>query len=173
MPLRQITFLLLLPSLLMCKIAYPTYSVEAVANHILNYGHKHGIEITNLKLQKLVYFAQGFALAKLSHPLFTEEIQAWTYGPVIPALYEKAKEYGNTPIRGSIAAPDSITPGSEEAEVIDEMMEMIGTAPATRLVSLSHEPNTPWAAAWAQGKYAKIKLWQMVVYFTDMLAPVA
>lgn len=157
----------------MCRVAYTTYSVEAVANHILNYGHEHGIEITNLKLQKLVYFAQGFALVRLEHPLFTEEIQAWTYGPVIPVLYEKAKEYGNMPIRGNIAAPDSIPTNSEEARVINEMMDMIGRVPAARLVSLSHEPHTPWEAAWAQGKYTKIKLWQMVIYFTDMLAPVA
>lgn len=156
----------------MCRVAYHTYTVHAVANHILNYGHKHGIEITNLKLQKLVYFAQGFALAKIAHPLYAEEIQAWTYGPVIPALYERVKAYGNAPIRGNIEAPDAIPTESEEARVINEMMEMIGAAPATRLVSLSHEANTPWAAAWAQGKYTKIKLWQMVVYFNEMLAPV-
>ena len=80
----------------MCKVNYPVYSVSAVANCILDQGKAQQLEITNLKLQKFAYFAQGWALARLDHPLFNEEIQAWTYGPVIPYLYAQAKKYCGT-----------------------------------------------------------------------------
>ena len=44
--------------------------------------------ISNLKLQKLVYYAQGFALALHGRPLFRERVEAWTHGaPVVPELY--------------------------------------------------------------------------------------
>ena len=40
--------------------------------------------MSNLKLQKLVYYAQGFALVLLEKPLFPERIEAWIHGPVVP-----------------------------------------------------------------------------------------
>lgn len=50
--------------------------------------------VTNLKLQKLLYYAQGFHLAVYGEPLFEEEIQAWAHGPVIPSVYNRLKRYG-------------------------------------------------------------------------------
>ena len=49
--------------------------------------------ISNLKLQKLVYYAQGFHLALYDEPLFLEAIEAWTHGPVVPDLYRHYKKY--------------------------------------------------------------------------------
>ena len=47
--------------------------------------------ISNLKLQKLLYYAQGFHLALYDQPLFPEAIEAWTHGPVVPDLYRHYK----------------------------------------------------------------------------------
>lgn len=58
--------------------------------------------MTNLKVQKLVYYAQAWHLALKNKPLFNEDFQAWVHGPVIPELYFKYKEKG---IRGSIPIP--------------------------------------------------------------------
>jgi len=155
----------------MCKIGYRTYSVVAVANRVLAVAHDKGIEVTNLKLQKLVYFVQGFALAKLEHPLFNEEIQAWTYGPVIPELYHKVKNYGASPIAGTLAADDAIKNDPDADKVIGDVMEKLGHLPAPLLVNLSHRDNSPWAAAWNKERYSRIPLWQMAIYFKDMLEP--
>ncbi len=157
----------------MCVVNYTVNSVNAVANFVLSVGRKRGIAITNMKLQKLVYFAQGWALARLEHPLFEEEIQAWTYGPVIPALYEAAKNYQNDPITGVLSARDEIAPQSESARVLLEMMDTFGELRPMELVSLSHEPKSPWAAAWVRGKYSRIPLWQMALYFRNILVPSA
>lgn len=54
--------------------------------------------ITNLKLNKLLYYAQGAYLARTGRPLFNEQIEAWAYGPVVPSIYRKYKVCGKNPI---------------------------------------------------------------------------
>ena len=53
-----------------------------------------GDTISNMKLQKLVYYAQGFYLALYGKPLFPERIEAWDQGPVIPELYRRFEKFG-------------------------------------------------------------------------------
>ena len=63
-------------------------SCQDVANYFLSLCDEDaGDLISNLKLQKLVYYAQGFHLAISGEPLFDEKIMAWEHGPVIPQLY--------------------------------------------------------------------------------------
>lgn len=70
------------------------YSVEDIANYFLSKGEKFGKRsITPLKIQKLVYYAQGFYLALFNKPLFNEKIEAWQHGPVCRILYNKYKKY--------------------------------------------------------------------------------
>ena len=54
--------------------------------------------VTNLKIQKLLYFAQGYALSKLGRPLFPDAIEAWEMGPVVPSVYNALKSNGRNPI---------------------------------------------------------------------------
>jgi len=62
----------------------------ALANDI-----ESGEGLSNQKLQKLLYYAQGVYLAKYNKPLFKEEIEAWRHGPVTPDLYHRFKDYGS------------------------------------------------------------------------------
>lgn len=50
--------------------------------------------ITHLKIQKLVYYAQGLHLAYFEDSLFDENIEAWEHGPVVKELYNSFKQYG-------------------------------------------------------------------------------
>lgn len=54
--------------------------------------------MTNMKLQKMLYYQQGFHLAYFGTPLFDEEIEAWMYGPVVPSVYDEYKSYGKNGI---------------------------------------------------------------------------
>lgn len=54
--------------------------------------------MTNLKLNRLVYFAQAWSLEKFSRPLFEEEAEAWQYGPVIPSVYRAFRPCGRNRI---------------------------------------------------------------------------
>ena len=69
----------------------------SIANYIVN-NWSDKIEITNLKLNKLVYYSYVESLRKLGRPLFDDAIEAWQYGPVEPAVYQAFSSYGRNPI---------------------------------------------------------------------------
>lgn len=104
-----------------------------------------GDSVSNLKLQKLVYYAQGFHLAVLDTPLFGETIEAWTLGPVVPSLYAKYKEYKYSPIPKPDRIDCSLYEGRER-ELLDDVWNTYGQFSAWRLAELTHaEP--PWKMA--------------------------
>ncbi|MFV8380993.1 Panacea domain-containing protein [Corynebacterium hindlerae] len=66
--------------------------------------------LTPLKLQKLVYYAQGeYMRATAGVPLFHDEMQAWTHGPVVPSLYRELRAYGGREIPPAEVMPTSFT----------------------------------------------------------------
>lgn len=76
------------------------YNVYDIANLILRLANNgYGSEpISNMKLQKLLYYEQGYHLACFDEPLFNEDIEAWKFGPVVPQIYEKYKCHQDQPI---------------------------------------------------------------------------
>ncbi len=101
-----------------------------------------GDVISNLKLQKLVYYAQGFTLAVTGKPLFNEPIEAWQHGPVVPDLYHKYKDHGAY----GIPAPTNVDFSkfsSEIKEILDEVYDVYGQFSAWKLRNMTHE-EAPW-----------------------------
>lgn len=150
---------------------YNLLPVEAVANRILLEAQQRKISApTNLMLQKLVYFAQGYALGMLGHPLFADDIEAWTYGPVVPALYRQLKRYDSNPVKENLHTTGLITDGSPAANVIHRVMDDLHEFSASQLVRLSHAEGSPWAATWRDslGRCDVIPLWQMALYFDEV-----
>ena len=66
-----------------------------VVDYFLGFANETGEWITNLKLQKLVYYAQAWHLAIYSKPLFNTDFEAWVHGNVIHDLYSECKSWGN------------------------------------------------------------------------------
>jgi len=100
--------------------------------------------ISNLKLQKLVYYAQGFSLALFDRPLFGEDIEAWTHGPVIPDLYHEYKHHGD----GAIPRPVDLDFSKYDAdtrELLDEVYATYGQFSAWKLRNMTHD-EPPWSA---------------------------
>ena len=75
----------------------PKYTPAHIANFMLDKAEDEGRAVTQLKLQKLVYIAHGWALA-LDEELFSEPVLAWKHGPVVRSLYDEFKHYGTQPI---------------------------------------------------------------------------
>jgi uncharacterized phage-associated protein len=101
-----------------------------------------GDSISNLVLQKLVYYAQGFSLALFGNPLFPEAIYKWQHGPVVPELYSKYKQYGS----GPIPAPEGVELDKFPAEVrelLDEVYAECGQYSAWKLRDMTHS-EAPW-----------------------------
>lgn len=98
--------------------------------------------ITNLKLQKLLYYAQGFHLAMFDKPLFPEPIEAWQYGPAVPEIYRHYKQYSF----GFIPQPDDFDPekyDKETQELLNEVYKLYGQYTAPALMHFTQQ-EPPW-----------------------------
>jgi uncharacterized phage-associated protein len=98
--------------------------------------------ITNLKLQTLLYYAQGFHLVLFGKPLFPEKIEAWQYGPVVPEVYQISSQYGSKPL----PQPDSLNMDQYDREtqnLLDEVYEVYGQYSAPTLMRFVRQ-ELPW-----------------------------
>lgn len=79
-------------------------TLQDLAYHILGVAKQYNIFVTNLQLQKVLYFTFKYCLKKKLFTrkqltsLYVEPFQVWAYGAVIQSLYEKYKIYGSYPI---------------------------------------------------------------------------
>lgn len=71
---------------------------KSVANYVIAYGMKIGHPVSNLQLQKILYYIQVYFLKKKGVPFFKDEIEAWQFGPVIPTVYYQYAAFGPAPI---------------------------------------------------------------------------
>lgn len=108
-----------------------------------------GDSISNLKVQKLLYYAQGFHLAVFGTPLFPEAIKAWAHGPVVPQVYHIYKPCG--PCAIPVERVDLTEYSPEVRELLDEVWKVYGQFSASKLETMTHnEPpwmNTPQSEA--------------------------
>ena len=106
---------------------------------------KEGDGMTHLKLQKLLYYCQGFSLVLLDKPLFQNVIEAWDHGPVVVDVYHEFKHYGDQII--ITLGPGNIdTLADDEKTMIDDVYEVYGGYSASRLRNLTHN-ESPWIGA--------------------------
>jgi uncharacterized phage-associated protein len=112
-----------------------------IANYFLSKADESaGDVISNLKLQKLLYYAQGFHLAVFDAPLFADPIKAWKHGPVVPSVYHHFKPHGEL----GLPRPTTVkAPSREVRSLLDEVYKVYGQFSAWKLRNLTHvEP--PW-----------------------------
>lgn len=98
--------------------------------------------IEALKLQKLVYYCQAWALAWDEEPLFPEEIQAWGLGPVVPRLYREHRQQSEVK---SIAGGDPSRLGARQREIIARVLRAYGGDASSKLIDRTHQEH-PWRA---------------------------
>lgn len=123
------------------------YSVIDVAKYIILYCKQHGYSISNLKLQKLLYFVQAQFLVTLGRPAFNEEIEAWDFGPVVPEAYQHFKIWGSAEIPGIVANGAAEKIYIEDQRVMDEILEECASYSASYLVEITHH-QSPWIDAY-------------------------
>lgn len=101
--------------------------------------------ITNLRVNKLLYFAQAWSLVRLGKPLFEEDFQAWKFGPVVPSIYQEFKDYGKNNI-DSVKGDYSIDSFTEdELDLLMDVLREYGQYSSPALVDITHGVGTPWA----------------------------
>ncbi len=101
-----------------------------------------GDEISNLKLQKLLYYAQGFHLALYGDELFNDPIEAWTHGPVVASVYRHYKEYGAAAIP-RVTDVDKSNLSDKSIQLLVDVYEAYGQFTAWKLRNMTHD-EPPW-----------------------------
>ncbi|MCK5413049.1 MAG: SocA family protein [Candidatus Pacebacteria bacterium] len=148
-----------------------TYTADNVAKYLIYLASQDFVGdnqeregMTNLKLQKILYFAQAYYLAKLGKVLFSDNIEAWAYGPVIPSVYGKYKKNGSNPI---ISEKDKSTISQEDKESLQKIWDAFGGYSASRLVDITHA-HSPWKEA-SQTSNQIISQKSLKEYYTPLL----
>jgi len=130
-----------------------THDIRAVANYLLDQADLRGILISNMALNKILYFSQGWYLSTQKKPLFLQEFEAWKNGPVSPVIYQQFKEWGAGAIKSRAKSIDLAAGGMRtakyslseaEREHLDKMLEFYGHKSAALLSHMSHEEGAPW-----------------------------
>lgn len=116
---------------------------DMVADYLLAASRERGEVLTNLKLQKLLYYAQAWHLAIEDKPLFGEDFEAWVHGPVLPSQYQRFKRFTWKPIMSPIEKP--VLASSIERH-LDEILAVFGTDSAIALERMTHS-EAPWKEA--------------------------
>lgn len=97
--------------------------------------------VTNLKLQKLLYYVQGIYLGMYGTPIFEEQIEAWTHGPVVPEIYREYKCFGSNGIVDP--NPPFCTFVKEEEDIMEWVYNEFGQYTAWKLRDMTHQED-PW-----------------------------
>lgn len=143
-----------------------TYTADQVASYFLSLSGAEDNDVSNLKLQKLCYYAQGLVTTMRSgEPLFQEALAAWDHGPVVPSLYHKYKGHGSQPIP-VVTDFDADQIGPCDREVLDDIYEFYGQYSPWRLRNMTHEEK-PWIDAYKGNKH--IPLEALIAFFAPQI----
>ncbi len=140
-----------------------------VANFFIDLSSSMEEELmTNLKVNKLVYFAQAWSLVRLGRKLFDEDILAWTYGPVVQSVYSTFKPCGKNNIEHVYGDYSADAFSSEELELLMDVALQYGQYTATTLVNITHKSGSPWAKVYKEHENNIISIDSMKEYFSAL-----
>jgi uncharacterized phage-associated protein len=123
-------------------------------------------KLSPLKLQKILYYAQGWHLGVFDKPLFKESVYAWRLGPVVKEIYDRFKIHG----RSNLAEFEwsfSHNFDDETKKFLDEVWEQYGSETADKLVDRTHL-SVPWVAALRDPFSDEITQSSMKSYFAKL-----
>jgi uncharacterized phage-associated protein len=132
------------------------HDVRAVANAVLELAEAQGQGVTNLALNKIIYFLHAGYLHEHGVPLVSAKIEAWDHGPVFREIYHQFKKFGRESIKGRAQRLDPSTGAFAEVPVtlagveLDYLRghgaELLKLSPG-KLVDMSHVRDGPWYVA--------------------------
>lgn len=126
------------------------YKATDIAHVFVQKSLEEKIPVTQMQLQKMVYFAHGLYLAYTGGQKLVEDtFEAWKFGPVVPGIYEQYRLFGSSPITESLLEsthPVHIDLNSEAQQVIDETWNALKNISGIQLSRWTHETGSAWHA---------------------------
>ncbi len=123
------------------------YSAKQVSRFIITYCYNKNHPVSNLKLQKILYFSWVDFYKETHEILFNDEICAWQLGPVVPEVYYEYCSYGGRAICESYNNDIDTKNSQILSEIIDRYIYKL----ASSLVDMTHRPGTPWSEIYCDG----------------------
>lgn len=150
-----------------------SYSAVVIANEFIKLSQSANDqehEVTNMKLQKLVYIAHGYYLGVSGQPLIHNDIHAFEWGPVIPVLYKRLKSFGSRKVDSLIATNADCPEDVLIKAVISIVWHDYGQFDGLALSRLTHKPNTPWSETWGLSKHGVITNKKIQDYYRKFIS---
>lgn len=120
-----------------------------LAKYVIKECISHERPVSNLQLQKILYYIQVSFLKSFNEPCFGEDIEAWKFGPVVPVVYYKYCGFGATAINIASGEVNDIPP--KYKKTIDEVIKSKEKIFPWTLVSDTHTPGGAWSRAYKAG----------------------
>lgn len=137
-----------------------TYPASTIAFALVKKAVDENIYISQQQLQKMMYFANGYHLARYGRPLVAENFEAWKNGPVIPSLFRLYIFYGSEKIFTTSRIQESQKDRDNLKLLNDEALHVINYTIKT-ISELSEKDWGPWAhsflAPWARSNSMRTK----------------
>lgn len=124
-----------------------SYPALDIAKYIVTYSIRQNNPVSNLKLQKMLYFAWIEYYKKVGKELFSENICAWQFGPVVPEVYYEFCVYGSQPITQEYV--EHLAP--EDQCLVDATLDKYLCKSVSELVNRTHQSGKPWALTYRDG----------------------
>jgi Uncharacterized phage-associated protein len=118
------------------------YNAINIADFVVNFCNDIQRPISNLKLQKILYYIQGNALKCTGEPIIDDDFYAWQHGPVIPSVYRKFSKYAASSIKRQNNESIEKIDGASEDLIKATILDYIDYG-AWELVYKTHEED-PW-----------------------------
>lgn len=142
------------------------YAALTIAKWFVAWAAINEADLPNLKLQKLLYYAQGYHLGRFGEPLFRDKIEAWAHGPVVEAVYHEFKKAGSSDL--VLARDDDFDWSSVDertTQLLVEIWDKFGGLAAWRLRDMSHS-EAPWKEHFEEGiRHVEIPLAALSRFF--------
>jgi uncharacterized phage-associated protein len=133
------------------------YDVRSIANWVLDRADARGRPLSNMAINKIIYFIVEKALVERGELLTAAKIEAWEHGPVFREVYHSFKHHGDEPITSRATKFDSATRSMIEAadafsnldeQLFSDALDAYVHLTAAQLRALSHQPGSPWHRVW-------------------------
>ena len=126
-----------------------------IAMYVVNLCTLNGTPVSNLQLQKILYYIQINFFRRMGNAAFNNKIEAWKYGPVVPDVYDEFGRYGAAKICKLYGGLDWIF-SDEERTLIERVVNACTSISPWELVDKSHRVGGPWEMVYQEGRKNEI-----------------
>jgi uncharacterized phage-associated protein len=147
------------------------YEARKICNLLIARSYMHSFELTNLRLNKLLFFIHGWGLTSRPHGLIRNHFLAWKHGPVVRPVFDTFKIYGEGKITGPAKYFDYVCGehrpvtyddiSSDDADIIMRVFASYDHFTTRGLVEMSHAPGGPWHVvytAWSKDNRLNLRI---------------